>query len=113
MSKIEKRVIINGSLERLFTYVPEIEQPLEIWPGLLEVGEVQRLPRGGIMARWIYKMAGMLFQELDERSEPLIDRDSSLTRLGNVECAMKWSFQSNTHIPSLTLGGDYTYWSLC
>ena len=113
MSKIEKRVIINGSLERLFTYVPEIGLSPEIWPGLLEVGEVQRLPRGGIMARWIYKMAGVLFEELDGRNEPLIDRESSLTRLGNVECAMKWSFQSNTHVPSLTLGGDYTYWSLC
>ena len=74
MSKIEKRVIINGSLERLFTYVPEIEQSSEIWPGLLEVGEVQRLPHGGIMARWIYKMAGVLFEELGERSEPLVDQ---------------------------------------
>ena len=113
MSKIEKRVIINGSLERLFTYVPENGLSPEIWPGLLEVGEVQRLPRGGIMARWIYKMAGVLLEELDGRNEPLVDRESSLTRLGNVECAMKWSFQSNTHVPSLTLGGDYTYWSLC
>ena len=113
MSKIEKRVVVHCSLERLFAYVPEVERSPEIWPGLLEVGEVQRLPRGGIMARWIYKMAGVLFDELGERSEPLVDRDSSLTRLGNVECAMRWNFQSNTHVPSLTLGGDYTYWSLC
>jgi hypothetical protein len=113
MSKIEKRVTVSGTIERLYTYIPEINQSSEIWPGLLEVGEVQRLPLGGVMARWIYKMTGMPFEELDERCEPLIDRDGSLTRLGNVECAMKWSFQLNTRIPSLTLGGDYTYWSLC
>ena len=113
MSKIEKRVVVNCSIERLFTYVPEAAQSSEIWPGLLEVGEVQRLPLGGVIARWIYKMMGVLFEELDERCEPLVNRDGSLTRLGNVECAMTWNFQSNTRTPSLTLDGDYTYWSMC
>jgi hypothetical protein len=113
MSKIEKRVAVNCSIERLFSYMPEVVQAPEIWPGLLEVGEVQRLPRGGIMARWIYKMTGVLFEELDERNEPLVDRDGSLTRLGDVECVMKWSFQLNTRISWFSLAGDYTYWSLC
>ena len=113
MSKIEKRVVISCSLERLFTYVPEIERSPEIWPGLLEVGEVQRLPLGGVMARWIYKMSGLFFEEWDGRVEPLVDRDGSLTTLGNVECAMKWSFQANTFAPSFTLSADYTYWSMC
>lgn len=113
MSRIEKRVVVNSSLERLFTYVPEIQRSPDIWPGLLEVGEVQRLPLGGVMARWLYKMTGALFEELDERCEPLIDRDGLLTHLGNVECTMKWNFQANTSTPSLTLDGDHTYWSLC
>ena len=113
MSKIEKRVAVNGSLERLFTYVPEVERSPEIWPGLLEVGEVQRLPLGGVVARWIYKMSGLLFEEWEGRVEPLVDRDGSLTRLGNVECAMKWNFQMNTRTPALNLDGDYTCWSLC
>ena len=51
MSKIEKRVLVNCSLERLFTYVPAIDGAPELWPGLLEVGEVQRLPQGGVLAR--------------------------------------------------------------
>ena len=106
-------MVVNCSIERLFSYVPEVARSTEIWPGLLEVGEVQRLPLGGIMARWIYKVTGVFFEEWGERSEPLADRDGSSTRLGNVECAMKWNFQMNTHLPSLTLDGDYTYWSLC
>lgn len=113
MSKIEKRICVGSGVERLFTYVPEVDRSPEMWPGLLEVGEVQRLPLGGVMARWIYKMAGVLFEDLDKRSEPLVDRDGTLTRLGNVECAMKWSFQANTSTPSLTVGADYTYWSMC
>jgi hypothetical protein len=113
MSRIEKRVAVNSSIERLFTYVPEADRSPELWPGLLEVGEVQRLPLGGVMARWIYKMTGALFEELDERCEPLINRDGSLCVLGDVECGLKWNFQANTRTPSLTLGGDGTHWSLC
>jgi hypothetical protein len=113
MSKIEKRVVVDCSLERLFTYIPEFDRSLDIWPGLLEVGEVQRLPRGGVIARWIYKMSRGFFEELDERCEPLIDRDGTQIVLGNVECSMKWSFQTNTHTPLIALGGDYTYWSPC
>lgn len=113
MSKIEKRVVINCSLERLFTYVPEIDHLPELWPGLLEVGEVQRLPLGGAMARWLYKTTGVLFMQLDERCEPLVDRDGSLTTLGNIDCAMRWHFQADTHPPGITLSGDYTYWSHC
>jgi hypothetical protein len=113
MSKIEKRVLVSCSLERLYTYVPEVAWLPELWPGLLEVGEVQRLPLGGVMARWLYKTTGVLFEELDERCEPLVDRDGSLTRLGNINCAMRWRFQVNTHAPGIALSGDYTYWSMC
>ncbi len=113
MSKIEKRVVVNCSLERLFTYLPEVEPLPEIWPGLLEVGEVQRLPRGGVMARWIFKMTGLLFEDLTERCEPLVDRDGSLTVLGDLECIMKWNFQPNTRVTALNLDGDHTYWSQC
>jgi hypothetical protein len=113
MSKIEKRVLVSCSLERLFIYVPESDQLPELWPGLLEVGEVQRLPLGGVMARWLYKMTGALFDDLDQRREPLIDRTAALTLLGNISCAMRWNFQTNTHAPGLTLSGDYTCWSPC
>lgn len=113
MSRIEKRVVVNCRLERLFTYVPEINQSPGLWPGLLEVGEVQRLPWGGVMTRWIYKMTGVRIEGQNARCEPLIDRDGSLTVLGNVECVVKWNFRANTRTSPLTLDGDHTYWSLC
>lgn len=111
MSRIEKRVLVNGALERLFTYVPEIDLLPELWPGLLEVGEVQHLPLGGVMARWLYKTTSVLFENLEERCEPLVDRAGTLTTLGNINCAMRWNFQANTHPPGIALSGDYTCWS--
>ena len=58
-------------------------------------------------------MSGALCEELDERREPLIDRDGSLAVLGDGACAIKWNFQANTHTPSIMLDGDHTYWSQC
>ncbi len=40
MSKIEKRIVVSPGVERLYTYLPEARGLVDIWPGLLEVGEV-------------------------------------------------------------------------
>ncbi len=111
MSKIEKRVQVDRTIERLFAYVPEACHSPEIWPGLLEVGEVEHLPLGGAIARWLYKMAGAIALDLQDRLEPLCQRDSSLTILGNIACEMKWSYHLHTDTPYLVLDGDHTLWS--
>ncbi len=114
MSKIEKRVHVDGvdgTIERLFAYVPEIHDSPEIWPGLLEVGEVEYLPLGGVIARWVYKMGGAIVVDRQTRNEPLCRCDGPLTVLGNIACGMKWSFYTNTSRPSVTLDGDHTFWS--
>ncbi len=111
MSKIEKRVVVKNSLERVFCYVPETASLPEIWPGLLEVGEVEHLPLGGAIARWLYKMPGAIALDLRDRIEPLCQRDSSLTMLGNMACEMKWSYYLHTDTPYLVLDGDHTLWS--
>jgi hypothetical protein len=113
MSRIEKRVCVNPCVERLFTYVPETEGVAHLWPGLLEVGEVEYLPNGGALARWLYKMTGMIFEDWDARTEPLVDRARSAVVLGDTPCAIKWSFYTNMRSPQLILDGDHTYWSMC
>jgi hypothetical protein len=113
MSKIEKRVCVGPCIERLFTYVPEAAGVAQHWPGLLEVGEVERLPDGGALARWLYKMTGVIFEDWDARTEPLVGCARSSVVLGDIACAIKWSFHTNTHSPQLILDGDHTYWSMC
>jgi hypothetical protein len=113
MSKIEKRVCVGPCIERLYTYVPEAEGGAQIWPGLLEVGEVERLSNGGALARWLYKMTGVIFEDWDARTEPLVGCARSSAVLGDMPCAIKWNFHNNTHGPQLILDGDHTYWSMC
>jgi hypothetical protein len=111
MSKIEKRVQVDETIGRLFSYVPEATLSREMWPGLLEVGEVQRLPLGGVLARWLYRMAGTIFDDQTDRREPLVDREGTAPQLGDIVCGMKWNFHSNVATPQVTLGSDYIYWA--
>ena len=113
MSRIEKRVTINCSVERLFAYTPETTHLTGIWPGLLEVGEVHHLPMGGVLARWIFKMTGLIYEDLDAQCEPLVDRARGVTPLNGIACELTWNFRANLRAPHLLLDGDHTYWSLC
>jgi uncharacterized membrane protein len=60
---IEKSILIDAPLERVFAYYAEPENMPEIWPSLLEVKDVQRDDDGyATHFRWVYKMAGMRFE---------------------------------------------------
>jgi hypothetical protein len=111
MSKIEKRIVVSSAVERLYTYLPEAKGLIDIWPGLLEVGEVEHLPCGGVIARWIFKLTGAIFADFTDRSEPLADRERSLALLGNVACEVKWNFHPDADRPYVMLDSDHTYWS--
>jgi len=113
MSMIEKRICFGPCVERLFTYVPEADGVAQLWPGLLEVGEVERLPNGGALARWLYKMNGAIVEDWDARTEPLVGCARSPVILGDMRCAIKWNFHTNTHSSQLILDGGHTYWSMC
>lgn len=111
MPRIEKRVQVDTTIERLFSYMPDAPGTLEIWPGLLEIGEVEYLVNGGIMARWIYRSSGAIFPGLPEWNGPLVERRQALTQLGDIACQMKWHCQLNVGAPCVVLDGVHTLWS--
>lgn len=64
---IEKSVLIDAPVEKVFAYYAESENLPEIWPSLLEVKDVQRAPEGWVKHfKWRYKMAGMTFDGSSE-----------------------------------------------
>ena len=74
MPKIEKSIFIGMPLEKIFGFMAEPSNLLEIWPSLLEVRNVQPLPNGGYLYDWTYKMAGMRFEGQAEWTEFVKDR---------------------------------------
>ncbi len=111
MSKIEKRVLIDESTERVFAYLAEPVKSPEVWPGLLEVREVHHLLGDVHYASWLYKLTG-LFEAHDIRVEYEADQRALTRELRNLDLVMTLSYLSDTACgPHLSLDGDYTYWS--
>jgi hypothetical protein len=113
MSKIEKRIVIDDSTERVFAYAGEPVKSPSVWPGLLEVREVHHLIGDVCYANWIYKQTG-LFEALDIRLEYEADQRALTNKLRGFELAMTLNYQPDWACgPRLALDGDDAYWSRC
>ena len=69
MARIEKATIVGASIEEVFNYISEPGNLPAFWPSLMEINDVQSLPNGRYSGRWLYKMAGMLFDGIVEYTE--------------------------------------------
>lgn len=74
MAKVEKTITINAPVEKVFAFVDEPANLLEVWPSLVEVKDVERLPSGGSKFRWTYKMAGVRVEGTAEATEYVVNR---------------------------------------
>ena len=62
MKTLERTVLINAPVEKVFSYLDEPQHLPEIWPSLIEVTDVEELPAGGHRFHFVYKMAGHRFE---------------------------------------------------
>ena len=58
MAKINKEIIINAPVEKIFDFVDNPDNLGQIWPSLLLVKNKQSLANGGSSFEYLYKMAG-------------------------------------------------------
>ena len=113
MAKIEKRVNVDMSLERRFSYTIPPGNSAELWPGLLEIGEVEHLPGGGSTARWLYKLNGALFEGWLKGVDWVAEANPFGTSQADFEIAMIWNYQPEHDLPRIVIDGDHTLWSPC
>lgn len=63
MVKIERTIIINAPVERVFAYMTDPANLPGIWPCLVEVSDLVQTREGtGTTYNWVYKMAGAHFE---------------------------------------------------
>jgi uncharacterized protein YndB with AHSA1/START domain len=53
MAKIEKSILINAPVEKVFAFTAEPNNLLEIWPSMLEIKNVESVPNGGRRYDWV------------------------------------------------------------
>jgi uncharacterized protein YndB with AHSA1/START domain len=94
LARVEKEVIVNAPIEKVFSYISEPNNLLEFWPSLVEIKDVQSLPNGGYSARWVYKMAGMRFDGTGEYTQVIPNHWIIIETKGGVSSTITWTFRS-------------------
>jgi uncharacterized protein YndB with AHSA1/START domain len=108
MAKIEKTITINAPVEKVFGYWEEPTNRPEVWPSLVEVKEVERLPSGGRNFRWVYKMAGVPLKGTNEATEYVANQRIVEKSKGGIESTLTWTFQPEAGGTKLTVEVEYT-----
>jgi uncharacterized protein YndB with AHSA1/START domain len=92
MVTIDKDITIEAPPEKVFDFLVEPTHFPEIFPSLIDVKDVEKLPAGGYKYRWIYKLAGIKFEGETETTEfvppkTIVDRTK-----GEIESTFEWKF---------------------
>ena len=108
MAKVKKTITINAPVDKVFGYVSEPTNLPEIWPSLVEVKDVQRLPNGGTSNRWVYKMAGIRLEGTSEDAEYVANQRLVSKTKGGVQSTQTWTFQPEAGGTKVTFEIEYT-----
>ena len=108
MAKVEKAITISASVEKIFGYLREPTNLPEIWPSLVEVKDVRRLPNGGNSDRWVYKMLGIRFEGTSETIEYLANQRTVSKNKGGIGSIITWTFQPEAGGTKVTFNAEYT-----
>lgn len=108
MARVEKTITIDAPVEKVFAYIDVPANLLEIWPSLVDVQDVERLPSGGSKFAWTYKMAGVSFDGRAEAVEYVANRRIVTKSEGGVSSTITWIFEPEEEGTKVTNVADYT-----
>jgi uncharacterized membrane protein len=108
MAKITRTITINAPVEKVFSYLDEATNLPKIWPSLIEVKDVKRLPNGGHSDKWEYKMAGIRLKGSGEDIEHIPNQRIVTKTKGGADSTQTWLFQPEAGGTKVTFEVEYT-----
>jgi uncharacterized protein YndB with AHSA1/START domain len=107
MTTIEKSIHIDVPPEKVFSYIDDPLHLPEIWPSMMEVEDIERLPNGGRRYEWEYKMAGMHFEGISETVTYEPGRHVVEKNTGQIPSTFDWTFTPENGGTRLDLKTEY------
>lgn len=109
MAKVEKSILIDAPVEKVFSYVNEDPTNLlEIWPSMVDIKDVERLPNGGTRFRWVMKFAGVRLEGTSEDIEFVPNQRVVSKTKGGVESTATWTYEPEDGGTRVTTVTEYT-----
>lgn len=108
MLKLERSVTIAAPVEKVFDYLDDRTNLLEIWPSLIEVKDIRPLPHGGKHFAYVYKMAGFRFEGISEDVEYVRPDHLFLKTSGGIDSSFEWRFIPEDKETRVILSVAYT-----
>ncbi|HEY95900.1 MAG TPA: SRPBCC family protein [Dehalococcoidia bacterium] len=94
MEKINKEIIVNTSIEKVFKYVENPINWLEFWPSIIDITDLQPLPDGGYRAKFEYKMAGRRFKGEGKFTDYAPNNWFVVTTKGGISSKITFTFRT-------------------
>jgi uncharacterized protein YndB with AHSA1/START domain len=89
----ERSITIDQPLETVFDYIADPLHFVPIWPGLVEVKQVQTLPTGGYRFNYVYYLAGVRFEGVGEFID-FVPKTRIVCKLtGGIEGTLTFKFE--------------------
>ncbi|TEU12337.1 MAG: hypothetical protein E3J25_07120 [Anaerolineales bacterium] len=109
MVKLEKCIIINAPVEKVFAYAEDPMSNLEWLPGIVEVKDVTRTEQGvGTHFRWAYKMAGLRFEGESTFTEYVPNERIVTQSEGGIVSTWTWTYEPHDGGTKVSLVLEYT-----
>ena len=94
MERVDKDIIVNASLERIFSYIEDPKHWPEFWVNLEKVSDVQGTSAGRYKAKYEYTMAGMRFKGEGEYTDYVRNNWIVMTMKGGVIRSIAFTFRA-------------------
>ena len=107
MASINKEILINAPLEKIFNYVFNPTNLTQIWPRFMVIKNEQLLPNSGYSFEYVYKMAGKHFEGTGEYTNINPNAGLSVKTKGAIDSEITWTFRSKENQTRVTLSVDY------
>jgi uncharacterized membrane protein len=93
MLRFERSATIGAPVEKVFDYIADRSHLPAIWPSLIEVKDVKRLPAGGYTFTYVYKLADTRFEGKGEDTE-FLPKERLVTKItGSIEGTFTFRFE--------------------
>jgi carbon monoxide dehydrogenase subunit G len=107
MSKITKEIDINVPVSKVFQFVANTPNLVEVWPSLIHIGEWRRDENGLGEFTFTYQMAGFKYSGRNRDLEFVPNQRIVTESKGGMEALVTWEFEPNGDNTRVTFTGDY------